>query len=183
MTQQTATLPQTGTWTLDPAHTVIGFSVKHLMAAKVRGSFKAFDGSIEMGETPEESSVTVSIDAASIDTGVEDRDNHLRSPDFLEVEQHPTITFRSTKVERVEGERYRMEGELTIRGVTKPVTLDVTYLGMMADPWGNEKAMFNATTRIDREDWGLTWNQALEAGGWLVGKQIDIELEVQAQRA
>lgn len=178
----TITLPQTGTWTLDPAHTVIGASVRHLMAAKVRGQFKAFSGTISMGDTPEESSVQVSIDAASIDTGVEDRDNHLRSADFLDVENHPTLEFVSTEVRR-SGDNYEMEGELTMRGVTRPVTLDVSYLGLMTDPWGNDKALFSASGTINREDWGLTWNQALEAGGWLVGKNIDIELEVQAAKA
>lgn len=179
----TVTLPQTGTWTLDPAHTVIGFSVKHLMAAKVRGSFKAFDGSITMGDSPPESSVSVTIDAASIDTGADDRDNHLRSPDFLDTDNYPTLEFRSTAIHPGGGDRYQMEGELTIRGATHPVTLDVSYLGTMADPWGNEKAMFTATASIDRETWGLTWNQALETGGWLVGKTVEIELEVQAAKA
>jgi len=178
----TITLPQTGTWTLDPAHTVIGASVRHLMAAKVRGQFKAFSGTISMGDTPEESSVQVTIDAASIDTGVEDRDNHLRSADFLDVENHPTLEFVSTGIRR-SGDNYEMEGELTMRGVTQPVTLDVSYLGLMTDPWGNDKALFSASGTINREDWGLTWNQALEAGGWLVGKNIDIELEVQAAKA
>lgn len=183
MTDRTQTLPQTGTWTIDPAHTTIGASVKHLMAARVRGSFRSFEGTIEMGDRPETSSVTVTIDASSIDTGVADRDAHLRSPDFLDAEEHPELTFRSTAVRPTGGDAYEMDGELTIRGVTRPVTLDVHYLGIVTDPWGNEKALFSASTKIDREEWGLTWNQALETGGWLVGKTITIELEVQAAKA
>lgn len=183
MSDKTTTLPQTGTWTIDPAHTTIGASVKHLMASRVRGSFREFEGTIEMGDRPETSSVVVTIDAASVDTGVADRDAHLRSPDFLDVENHPTLTFRSTDVRAVGGDRYEMDGEMTIRGVTRPVTLDVHYLGIVNDPWGNAKAMFSASTEIDREAWGLTWNQALETGGWLVGKKISIELEVQAAAA
>ena len=169
----------TGTWTVDPTHTTIGFSARHLVAAKVRGSFKAFSGAITMGDTPAASSVAVSIDAASIDTGTEDRDNHLRSGDFLDVENHPTIEFASSAVREVNG-GYEVDGELTIRGTTRPVTLEMQYSGVMADPWGNEKAIFTATTRIDREEFGLIWNAPLEAGGWLVGKHVDIEIEAQA---
>jgi polyisoprenoid-binding protein YceI len=173
--------PEVGTWAIDPAHTVVGFTARHLMATKVRGSFQAFSGTIEIGEAPEHSSVEVSIDAASIQTGAEDRDAHLRSPDFLDVEQNPTLTFRSTGVRRV-GDDYLIEGELTIRDTTKPVTLDLEYHGVATDPWGNAKAMFSAATSIAREDWGLTWNAPLEAGGWLVGKTVKIELEIQAAK-
>ncbi|NNK90981.1 MAG: YceI family protein [Acidimicrobiia bacterium] len=181
-TQITRTHPEIGTWAIDPTHTTVGFTVRHLMAAKVRGSFKAFSGTITIGDTPEASSVTVSIDAASIDTGVVDRDGHLRSPDFLDVETFPSLEFVSTGV-RANGDGYHVDGELTVRGVAKPVTLDLDYLGLMTDPWGNDKAMFSAVTEIDREQWGLTWNQALETGGWLVGKKVTIELEVQAAKA
>ncbi len=175
------TTPDTGTWALDPAHTVVGFTARHLMAAKVRGTFKEFSGTVTIGETLGESSVEVTIDAASIDTGVEDRDNHLRSADFLDVESYPTLEFRSTAV-REKGDGYQVDGDLTIRGTTKPVTLDLAYLGIATDPWGNDKAMFSAETRIEREEWGLTWNQALEAGGWLVGKKVTIEIEAQAAK-
>lgn len=178
----TITLPQTGTWTLDPAHTVIGATARHLVASKVRGHFNKFSGTFSMEPSPEESSVEVSIDASSIDTGVEDRDNHLRSADFLDVENHPSIEFRSTKVRSLGGNDYEVEGELTMRGTTKPVTLKIAFLGLVTDPWGNEKAIFSGSTKINREEWGLTWNQALETGGWLVGKTLDIELEVQAAK-
>lgn len=176
------TLPSSGTWALDPAHTVVGFAGRHLVAAKVRGTFKTFSGEITIGDSPADSSVAVTIDAGSIDTGVDDRDAHLRSPDFLDVEEHPTLEFVSTEVHHT-GESFKVDGDLTIRGTTNPVTLDVAYLGLVNDPWGNEKAMFSAHTKIDREDWGLTWNAALEAGGFLVGKSVDIELEIQAAAA
>lgn len=149
------------------------------MAAKVRGSFKTFSGQITIGESPETSSVAVSIDAASIDTGVVDRDNHLRSPDFLDVENFATLEFASTAVRDVTG-GYEVDGTLTIRDTSQPVTLAMSYLGVMADPWGNNKAMFSAETEIDRESFGLVWNAPLEAGGFLVGKKVTIEIEVQA---
>lgn len=178
----TMTLPATGTWNIDTSHASVGFSVKHLMAARVRGSFKSFSGAINIADPVEASSVRVSIDAASIDTGAEDRDNHLRSPDFLDVEDYPTLEFVSTAV-RPTGGRYEVDGELTIRGETRPATLDVEYAGVMQDPWGNDKAIFSASTRINREDWGLNWNAPLEAGGWLVGKEVTIEIELQAAAA
>lgn len=182
MTLETITHPEVGSWAIDPAHTVVGFSARHLMAAKVRGSFEVFSGTINIGERPETSSVAVSIDAASINTGVADRDTHLRSPDFLDIETFPNLEFRSIAVRDVDGS-HLVDGELTIRGVTKPVTLDLQYHGIATDPWGNEKALFSATTKIAREEWGLTWNAPLEAGGWLVGKTVDIELEIQAAKA
>ncbi len=178
----TLTMPTTGTWTIDPTHTAVSFSARHLMAAKVRGSFKTFSGSIDIADSPESSSVTVSIDAASIDTGVADRDNHLRSPDFLDVENFASLEFASTAVRPVAG-GYEVDGTLTIRDTSQPVTLQMEYAGVMADPWGNEKAIFTAETTINREDFGLTWNAPLEAGGWLVGKDVKIELEVQAAKA
>lgn len=181
MTTTTATFLDSGTWTLDPAHTSVGFTVRHLVAAKVRGRFDSFSGTIAAGETPADSSVEVSIDAASIDTGISDRDEHLRSADFLDAEHFPALTFVSREV-RGTADELEIEGDLTIRGVTKPVTLDAEFGGVMTDPWGNEKAIFSASTKIDREDWGLTWNQALEAGGVLVGKQVKIEIEAQATR-
>lgn len=179
---ETLTKPLTGVWSFDPAHTSISFTVKHLMAAKVRGSFKSFSGTIQQGEEAESTSAGVTIEAASIDTGAEDRDNHLRSGDFLEVESYPQITFQTTSITGT-GREFEVVGDLTIKDVTKPVTLAMVYGGIMSDPWGNEKAIFSGETRINREEFGLTWNQALEAGGWLVGKDIDIELEVQAAKA
>jgi polyisoprenoid-binding protein YceI len=178
----TLTLPATATWTIDPAHTTVGFSARHLMAARVRGSFKTFSGKIDIGDTPESSTVQVSIDAASIDTGAKDRDNHLRSPDFLDVDRFPSLEFASSAVRAVAG-GYAVDGNLTIRGTSRPVTLQMQYMGVMADPWGNEKALFSATTEINREDFGLTWNAPLETGGWLVGKNVEIEIEVQAAKA
>jgi polyisoprenoid-binding protein YceI len=152
------------------------------MAAKVRGSFKTFSGAIRQGEDAESTSVGVTIEAASIDTGAEDRDNHLLSGDFLDTEAYPEITFESTSITR-QGGRFDVVGDLTIKDVTKPVTLAMTYGGIMSDPWGNEKAIFSGETNINREDFGLTWNQALEAGGWLVGKDVSIAIEVQAAKA
>ena len=177
-----ATLPQTGTWTLDSTHTHVGFIAKHLMVTKVRGSFTSFSGTIEVAEPIEDSSVQVSIDAGSIETGTPDRDAHVRSADFLDVDSHPTITFRSTAIRQAGGD-YEIDGDLTIAGVTKPVTLDVEFDGAATDPWGNAKAGFTASTTINREDWGLTWNAPLEAGGVLVSKDIKIEIEAQALKA
>lgn len=175
----TMTALETGTWTIDPAHSYVGFKVRHLMAAKVRGSFTSFAGTIEVGEAPGDTRVDATIQAASIDTGVEERDNHLRSADFFDVEEFPTLTFESTAVRETDG-GFEVEGDLTIKDVTRPVTLDVEFGGVIEDPWGTEKAIFSAETRIDREEWGLTWNTALETGGVLVGKKVQLELEVQA---
>lgn len=179
---QTLTKPEAGVWTFDPAHTSITFSVKHLMAAKVRGSFKSFSGTLSQGEDTESTSATVSIDAASIDTGVEDRDSHLRSADFLDADNFPQITFQTTSISG-SGREFEVVGDLTIKTATRPVTLTMSYAGIANDPWGNAKAIFSGRTSIDREAFGLTWNQALEAGGWLVGKTVDIEVEVQAAKA
>lgn len=179
----TITLPETGTWNIDPNHSVLSARIRHLVAAKVRGTFKTFSGTVTIGESPESSSVAVSVDAASIDTGVPDRDNHLRSPDFLDVATYPTIEFVSTAVRAENGTSYKVDGALTIRDITKPVTLDMEYGGVVTDPWGNTKAVFSAEAKISREDWGMTWNQALEAGGWLVGKTLDVEIEIEAAKA
>jgi polyisoprenoid-binding protein YceI len=164
-----------GIWTLDPVHTEIAFTAKHLMVARVRGQFRQFDGTITVGDTPQTSSVEVTIGAASLDTGAPDRDGHLRSADFLDVENHPNLTFRSTAV-RPAGSGYELDGDLTIRGVTKPVTLAVVFEGVATDPYGNTKVGFSASTTILREDWGLTWNVALEPGGWLVSKDVKIDI-------
>ncbi len=177
---QTIVEPTTGTWALDPTHTEITVIARHLMAAKVRGSFKSFQGTISMGDSPETSSVEVTVDAASIDTGVEDRDTHLRSPDFLDVDQFETLEFRSTSVKQVGKDRYKLFGDLTIKEVTNPIEMDLEYGGIMTDPWGNEKAIFSASGAIERELWGLTWNVALETGGFLVGKTFKFEIEAQA---
>ncbi len=180
-TIQNLQVPQAGTYEIDPAHSVVEFQVRHLGLAKVRGRFNSFSGTIEIGDDPTESRVHVTIDAASIDTRDEQRDNHLRSPDFLDTEQHPTIEFHSTTV-RLDAEDPKVEGQLTVRGVTRPVTLDVEFEGATRDPWGNERIGVSATTDVNREDFGLTWNQALETGGWLVGKAIRIDLSAEAIR-
>ena len=171
-------------WEVDPAHTTIEFAVKHMMFTTVRGRFKSFTGTARVdARNPDLSGVDVDIDAASIDTGVADRDAHLRSADFLDVENHPRITFRSTGVEGAhakEGDRFRVTGDLEIRGQAMPVTLDVTFEGVGKDPWGKQRAGFAARTEIDRREWGLKWNQALEAGGVLVANSVKIEIEAQA---
>ena len=172
--------PTVGTWTIDPTHTAIEFEAKHLMIAKVKGRFADFDGTLTIADDPTQSSVSVTIKSASIDTRTEQRDDHLRSPDFLEVDKYPELTFVSTSLEHEDGDDWRINGDLTIHGVTKPVTLKTEYEGQAGDPWGGQRVAFSAETRISREDWGLTWNQALEAGGWLVGKEIRLKLDVEA---
>jgi len=171
------------TWTLDPAHTLVEFAAKHLMITTVKGRFTGVSGTIRMDETdPTASSVEAVIDAASIDTRTDQRDAHLKSADFLEVARYPEITFRSTRVERAGDAHYRVTGDLTIHGVTRPVVLDVHDEGRTKDPWGGERAGFSATTRIDRRDFGLTWSQVVESGGLVVGNEIRITLEVEATR-
>ncbi|HEX7706892.1 MAG TPA: YceI family protein [Thermoanaerobaculia bacterium] len=175
------------TWQIDAAHSAVEFAVKHMMFTTVRGRFKNVKGTIEVDErNPANSVVEVEIDAASIDTGVADRDAHLRSADFLDVENHPTITFRSKRVEGSptnDGALLRVIGDLTIRGTAIEVALDSVYLGAGKDPWGNIKTGVEANTTIDRRDFGLTWNQALETGGILVANDIRIEIQVQAVKA
>jgi polyisoprenoid-binding protein YceI len=172
------------TWQIDPAHSSIEFTVKHMMFTTVRGRFKDVKGTIHADESnPDRSSVEVEINAASIDTGSPDRDTHLRSGDFLDVEHHPTITFRSKRVEgamKQPGDHFRVVGELMIRGTSIEVTLDSEYAGEGVDPWGGRRAGATATTEIDRREWGLQWNQALETGGVLVANKVKIELNVQA---
>lgn len=180
----TATVGQitvpTGTYDLDPAHSSVSFSTRHMMVSKVRGRFGTLSGYVTIAEDPSASSVEVSIDAASIDTGVVDRDVHLRSPDFLDVETHPELTFTSKRVLDIDGTDFRLEGELTAHGVSRPVILDATFEGTGKDPWGGERIGFSATAEVDREDFGLTWNQVLETGGVLVGKAIKVEIEAEA---
>lgn len=184
----TTTAPaQTGsrtTWQLDPAHTLVEFSAKHMMITTVKGRFADVAGTITIDDAnPAASSVQATIKAASIDTRTPDRDTHLKSADFLDVEHFPEITFRSTAVEPVGDDRFRVTGDLTIRGTTKPVVLDVTQEGRQKDPWGGERIGFSASTRIDRRDFNLTWNVALETGGVLVGHEIRITLEVEAVKS
>jgi polyisoprenoid-binding protein YceI len=176
------TIPTAGTFAIDPAHTRVGFVARHLMVSKVRGSFTQVSGEITVAEDPLTSTVTVRIPAASIDTGVADRDNHLRSGDFLDVEKYPELTFGSTRVLQPSDNEFKLVGELTIRDVTREVTLDVEFDGVATSPWGQEVIAFSATTEIDREEFGITWNQALETGGVLVGKKVKIEIEAEAVR-
>jgi polyisoprenoid-binding protein YceI len=174
----------TTTWQIDPAHSVIGFEVKHLMISKVRGRFGTVSGTIQLDEADvSKSSVTAEIDVTTIDTREAQRDGHLRSADFFDVENFPAITFRSTRVERAGEDRATVVGDLTIRGVTREVKLSVEEEGTAKDPWGGDRIAFSATAKIDRRDFGLTWNQALETGGVLVANEIKLILDVQAVKA
>jgi polyisoprenoid-binding protein YceI len=175
-------VPAPGTYQLDPAHTDVGFQARHLMVSKVRGRFTDHSGTVVIDEDPTQSSVEVEIRTASVDTKDVGRDEHLRSADFLDVEQYPTMTFRSTSV-RPAGSRWVVDGELTIRGVTRPVSLDVKFEGAARNPWGTAALGFSADAEIDREEFGLTWNQALETGGVLVGKTVKIHIETELNPA
>jgi polyisoprenoid-binding protein YceI len=169
------------TWKFDPAHTLASFSARHMMVTTVRGHFAPPTGKLEFDPAnPEASYVEAEIDAATVNTGVTDRDNHLKSADFLDVTNYPTITFKSTKIEVTGTDEGKLTGDLTIHGITRPVTLKVEYAGQIASPFGDTRAGFSASTKINREDWGLTWNVAIEAGGVLVGKELKLELEVEA---
>lgn len=181
-TDTTTKLPATGAWTIDPSHSTVEFVAKHLVVTKVRGRFGVFSGTIEVADPIEASSVDVSIESASISTGDPGRDGHVTGADFLDVEAYPQVTFRSTGVHHRRGDTWTIPGELTIRDVTRAVELSVDYLGLYTDPWGNEKAAFSASAQLDREAFGVTWNQALETGGVLVGRTVKIELEVQLAR-
>ncbi|MEV7012177.1 YceI family protein [Streptosporangium sp. NPDC051022] len=176
-------LPTPGAFKLDVAHTRIGFVVKHMMVSKVRGHFDQFSGSVTVADNPLDSSAELAIKAESISTGVADRDGHLRSEDFLAVEKFPEITFRSTRVVGYSDGEFTVLGDLTVRDVTKQVELTVEYGGAGTNPWGQSVWGFSITTEIDREEFGLTWNQALETGGVLVGKKIKIEIEGEANPA
>ena len=170
-------------WQIDSSHSGIQFTVRHLVIAKVRGQFSRWTGSLEAaGSGFAGASLDVVIDASSIDTGVADRDAHLRSADFFDVERYPEIRFTSTGVTPAGPDRLRVSGALTIKGVTRDVALDVEVLGQANDPWGNQRAAFSATTAIDRREFGLTWNQVLETGGVMVGDRIDIVIDVEAVR-
>ena len=167
-------------WQIDTTHSEINFSARHMMISNVRGRFEKFSGVVEFDEqNPANSIVNVQIEAGSINTREAQHDGHLRSPDFLDTEKYPYLTFKSTRVEVVDPQRARLVGDLTIRETTRQVVLDVEYSGMSKSPWGATSAGFTASTRISRKDWDLTWNVALETGGWLVGDEIKIELELE----
>lgn len=179
----TQTTSTTSTWNIDAAHAELGFAVRHLMISTVRGRFGAVTGSVTLDEAhPESAQIDVTIDVSSIDTRQEMRDNHLRSADFFDVENHPSIHFVSTKVEGDINDEFRVTGDLTIRGATHSVTLDVTNEGRVKDPWGNDRVGAHATGKIKRSDFGLTWNQALEAGGVAVGDEVKLSLDVELVR-
>jgi polyisoprenoid-binding protein YceI len=168
-------------WRIDPSHTEISFSVKHMMITTVRGRFTSFQGTLTVDdEAPENSHAEGSVDLSSVDTREVQRDEHLRSADFFDVANHPQMTFVSTRIERNGRNRYKVYGDLQIHGVTREVIFDVQEAGRVQDPWGKQRIGFTATTKLNRRDFGLTWNVALEAGGWLVGEEVRVEIEVQA---
>lgn len=168
-------------WEIDSSHSSIHFSVRHLMIAKVRGQFSKWTGTLQVPEGDfRKAGLTVTIDAASIDTGVADRDAHLKSADFFEVEKFPEITFKALETKPAGSGRFDLLGQLTIKGITQPVTLSVEEAGRATDPWGNTRAVFSAKTSVSRKEFGLTWNQALETGGVMVGDHIEIEIDVEA---
>jgi len=181
MTSTTLAAPRgTTLWTLDPTHTTVEFGVRHLMISTVRGRFGTVDGTVSVpGTDPVKAQIDVTIDAGSINTGVGQRDDHLRSPDFFDVARFPRLTFKSKRVERTGPDTLRVHGDLTIRDVTREVDLQVTELGSARDPWGGARTGYSATTRINRRDFGLNWNQALEAGGVLVGEDVSITIEAE----
>jgi len=176
-----AELPAAGTWVIDPGHAEVGFVGRHFGLTKVRGRFTGVEGTVTIREPLDLSEVHVVIDMATVSSGSQTRDDHLRSEDFFDVANHPQAVFRSTGVV-VSGAEARMTGELTIKGVTRSLTLEAEYVGHATDPWGAERAVFSAAGTINREDWGLTWNMALEAGGLLVSKEIRLEIEVELVR-
>ena len=183
MTTPTVTSQLTGDYVLDPAHTRIGFVARHAMVTKVRGQFTEFEGTAHLdGDDPNRSSARLTIQGASIDTRNEQRDAHLRSNDFLDLANHPQITFTSTAVERVDDVNYRLTGDLTIKGVTRPVTVDVEFTGSATDPYGNLRVGFEGSVAINRKDWGVNWNAALEAGGLLVSEKVTLEFDLSAVR-
>lgn len=171
-----------GTWNVDPSHSTVGFVARHLMITKVRGRFAGATGSVQVAENPLDSVVTASVELASVDTGDEKRDAHLRSADFFDVEQHPTMDFVSTGVKEERGS-YTLFGDLTIKGVTRQVDFDLEFDGVNGDPWGGTRASFTAEADINRKDWGLEWNVALESGGVLVSEKVKIVLDIQLVKA
>lgn len=174
----------TGTYAIDPAHSSIGFTVRHAMVTNVRGSFAEHEGTLNLdGTNPGASSASIDVKIASIDTGIGDRDGHLRSGDFFDAEQFPLMTFRSTEAAQLGGEKYRVTGELTIKDVTKPLSIDLEFNGTATDPYGNERVGFEGSAEILRSDWGLTWNAALETGGVMVSDKVKLNFDISAIKA
>ena len=183
VTAPTTPTTRTGTYVIDPTHSRIGFVARHAMVTKVRGSFNEFEGSGHFdAENPADSSVQLTIQAASIDTRNADRDGHLKSNDFFDMETYPEITFASTAVEQIDDTNFRVTGDLTIKATTRPVSVDFEYAGTAVDPYGNQRIGFEGKTTVNRKDWGVNWNAALEAGGVLVGEKVTLEFEVSAIR-
>ena len=182
MTETAAVAPEltlAGDYVIDPAHSRIGFTARHAMVTKVRGSFGEFSGTAHIDDDPSASHTSLTIVAPSFTTGQEQRDGHVKSADFLDVENFPELTFRSTGVEQ-DGDVYRITGDLTIRDVTKPVTVDFEFTGLAKDPFGNVRAGFEGSTTINRKDWGITFNAALETGGVLVSEKVGLEFDISA---
>ena len=171
-----------GSYNIDPSHSTVGFVARHLMITKVRGRFTTFSGSITIADDRLSSSVNASVDLSSVTTGDEQRDGHLKSGDFFDIEKSPTMTFESTGI-KADGDDFKLAGDLTIRGVTKPVTFDIEFEGMQGDPWGGTRAGFSASTDVNRKDWGLDFNIPLDGGGFVVGDKVKIELDIQAVKA
>lgn len=174
-------LPVVGVWKVDPGHAEVGFWGRHFMLTKVRGRFTVVDATVVIADVPAESTVQATIDMRSVNSGDQTRDDHLRSGDFFDTANWPTAQYQSTKV-TWDGSKGTLTGDLKIRDVSHPVTFDVEFLGAVRDPWGKDRAVFSATGSIDREDWGLTWNMALETGGLLVSKEVQIEIHVELVR-
>jgi polyisoprenoid-binding protein YceI len=172
--------PAVGTFAIDTSHTRLGFAVRHMAVSKVRGDFTDFAGTLELAENPVDSKVSVTIQAGSVDTNDENRDNHLRTNDFFDVENHPTWTFTSTAIRPINATEWNVDGDLTIRGVTKQVTLDATLEGVVKDPYGFHRVGFSAKTSIDREEFGVSFNGVMEAGGLVVSKKVEIDIEAEA---
>lgn len=172
-----------GVWNVDPSHSTIGFVARHLVVAKTRGVFTSFSGVLDIAPEPLLSTVEASVDTASVSTKDDNRDGHLRSADFFDVENHPTMTLKSTGIKEGRGGDYVLIADLTIRGVTHSVEFDLEFEGVSPDPWGGTRAGFTASADINRKDWGLEWNVALETGGVLVGEKVKIELEIEAIKA
>ena len=173
-------LPAVGTYVIDPSHTQVGFAVRHMAVSKVRGRFTTFEGTLVIAEDPAQSSVSVTIDATSIDTRDENRDNHLKTNDFFDVENHPSWTFTSTAVRYLGKGKLEVDGALTIRGTTRAVTLDASLEGVVRDPYGNRRVGFSASAEINRDDFGVSFGAVMEAGGLVVAKKVTIEIEVEA---
>ena len=174
-------VPPAGKYELDPSHTEVGFVARHMLT-KVRGRFTEFSGTIEVGDTPETSSVEVEVKTGSVQTNFQQRDDHLRSADFFETDAHPVMTFRSTAIRHTGGSGFEVDGDLTIRDVTKPITLEGEFLGWGKDPYENTFFSAEAKTTVEREDWDLTWNMAVETGGFLVSKKVDLVIDLEAKQ-